>query len=322
MHTIGVIVTVYNKEAYVGRALHSLLKQQLSPDQLIVVNDKSTDNSEKIIKDFMIRLRVGIQEVLYLSLEKNLGAAGARNEALKLIHTDFVVFLDADDQYETDYIQRLKSLLKDDIGMIASKVRMESNAITYPSDKVLPTLRESVGSYHVVEPFTTMAIESLFIGGGNLCFKRSLMPEEWFLIHESNFEEWDFYYRTLKNVLVNGFEFIYNPVVGYIYNDLDQQSLSRKYVQKAGQIKIPALIERVKDKSESKYKGLLVSIWYYNSLTRLKSFRQKFRFMIINWKMLGVMPLNRYSMGSILQFIASEKFINKLKNRYKKKRYQ
>lgn len=322
MYTIGVIVTVYNKESYVGRTLVSLLKQSVFPDQLILVNDKSTDNSDKIINDYLPRLKSRNKEVHYLNMAVNQGASAARNAALKLVHTDFIVFLDADDQYETDYIRRLKFLLKEDVGMIASKVTMESNRMTYPSHRVLSTMLQYDDFYLVNAPLVTLSIESLFIGGGNLCFKRELMPEEWFIVYEKNFEEWDFYYRTLRKVGEHGLKFIYNPQPMYIYNDLDSQSLSRKYLDDISLIRVPCLITRLNEKAEHGYRGMLISIWCYNSLIRLKSFRNKLKFIKYNWSVVRYTRINRYVWGGVLRLFMPDLWVEKLKDSYKKSRYK
>lgn len=322
MYTIGVIITVYNKGSYVERALMSLLKQSVFPEQLVMVNDKSTDNSDKIINDYLPQLKARCCEVNYLNLSVNQGAAGARNAALKLMYTDFIVFLDADDQYETDYIQNLKFLLKDDIGMVASKVTMESNRMTYPSNKVLSTMLKCNDFYLVNTPLVTLAIESLFIGGGNLCFKREMMPDEWFIIKEKNFEEWDFYYRTLRNVLSHGLKFIYNTRAGYIYNDFDEQSLSRKYLDDVKLIRVPCLINRLNGKEEQGYRGLLISIWWYNALSRLRTFQNKLKFTEHNWEVIRHAQLNRYVWGGLFRLFMPESLVEKLKDSYKKSRYK
>ena len=93
---VSVIITSYNYEKYIERAIRSCLDQSLSKKQyeIIVVNDCSVDNTEDILENYK-------EEVRVFNLKKNIGLAGARNFGIKKSLGQFVVFLDAD-----DYIQR------------------------------------------------------------------------------------------------------------------------------------------------------------------------------------------------------------------------
>ena len=93
---VSVIITSYNYEKYIERAIRSCLDQSLSKKQyeIIVVNDCSSDNTSDILENYKDEVRV-------FDLEKNVGLAGARNFGVKKALGQFVVFLDAD-----DYIQR------------------------------------------------------------------------------------------------------------------------------------------------------------------------------------------------------------------------
>ena len=94
-HTLSVIIPNYNKGKYIGKCIQSVLEQSLLPDEIIVVDDCSTDDSllvlEKIVKQG--------KDINILRLEKNGGVSQARNAGLKAAQGEYVTFLDADDYY-------------------------------------------------------------------------------------------------------------------------------------------------------------------------------------------------------------------------------
>jgi glycosyltransferase involved in cell wall biosynthesis len=89
---ISVIITTYNYQNYIERAIRSALDQSLSRSEyeVIVVNDASTDHTKQILENYTEDIRI-------INLEKNVGLAAARNIGIKKARGQFVVFLDADD---------------------------------------------------------------------------------------------------------------------------------------------------------------------------------------------------------------------------------
>ena len=89
--TIGVIITLYNKEEYILRALSSVLCQTQLPEKIIIINDCSSDTSLEKVSTFLAKNNVSIP-VSVIDLEKNVGAAGARNIAIQKLDTDYIMF--------------------------------------------------------------------------------------------------------------------------------------------------------------------------------------------------------------------------------------
>lgn len=88
---ISIIVPFFNSELTLSRAVNSVISQDFSDWELILVNDGSTDNSERIVKDYLKDKRVS-----YFS-QKNKGVSAARNEGAFAAKGDWLVFLDSDD---------------------------------------------------------------------------------------------------------------------------------------------------------------------------------------------------------------------------------
>lgn len=102
---ISIIIPLYNKRPYVERAIQSILEQTIQQWELIVVDDGSTDDSAGIvlkIKDPRIRLY----------RQENKGPAAARNYGIRMASGDFITFLDADDYYYPNKLEREMEILK------------------------------------------------------------------------------------------------------------------------------------------------------------------------------------------------------------------
>ena len=104
----SVIMPLYNKAAYVEKAIRSVLEQTYTHYELIVVNDGSKDDSaiiaEELLKD-VPNARLINQE--------NAGVAVARNNGVEQAKGDYVCFLDADDWWDVSFLQEMQKFIKD-----------------------------------------------------------------------------------------------------------------------------------------------------------------------------------------------------------------
>lgn len=98
MAEISVIIPTYNRVELLKRALESVLCQRLSPVEIIVVDDGSTDETSAFIADFRTR---SIIETVYLQ-QSNQGPAAARNCGIDAARGCLLAFLDSDDQWDKD----------------------------------------------------------------------------------------------------------------------------------------------------------------------------------------------------------------------------
>jgi glycosyltransferase involved in cell wall biosynthesis len=95
---ISCIVPVFNGERYLGEALESILKQSYRPFEIIVADDGSTDGTVTVVNGYGDRVR-------YLK-QSNAGVAAARNLGLAAAQGEFVAFLDADDLWHSEKLER------------------------------------------------------------------------------------------------------------------------------------------------------------------------------------------------------------------------
>ncbi|AQP53095.1 hypothetical protein BW732_01865 [Vagococcus penaei] len=104
MEKITVVIPMFNSENTIIRTLSSLENQTLSKKlfKVIVVNDGSVDNSEKVVKEYKKTTNLN----LYLFNKLNGGVSSARNFGIKKVDTEYLSFLDADDEYNCETLDK------------------------------------------------------------------------------------------------------------------------------------------------------------------------------------------------------------------------
>jgi len=93
MPKVSIIMVAYNREKFIAQAIESVLFQSFSDWELVIVNDGSTDNTDKIIKKYTNRNL----SIKYSPQVRNKGIAESRKIALSLCEGEYVAVLDSDD---------------------------------------------------------------------------------------------------------------------------------------------------------------------------------------------------------------------------------
>ncbi len=109
---VSIIVPIYNAALYVERCVSSLLAQTLDNIEILIIDDRGSDNSIEIIKS-LVEQHPRREQVNIITMPKNSGAWAARNEGLKCAKGEYVGFVDADDWCELDMCQLLYSAAKE-----------------------------------------------------------------------------------------------------------------------------------------------------------------------------------------------------------------
>ena len=104
--TISIIIPVFNVEKYIKETLISVKNQFSRPDEVIIINDGSTDDSFKIVKDLKDSDSWKIFET------KNQGLGLTRNYGKSLAKGDYIYFLDSDDILDHNFIFDMRNLIK------------------------------------------------------------------------------------------------------------------------------------------------------------------------------------------------------------------
>lgn len=105
---VSIVITCFNYGNYVGEAIESCLAQRMLPDEIIVVDDGSTDNSHDVIYRYEEARKV---RVIY---QQNQGVAAARNAGIREATQEHIICLDADDRLDARYIKTLLPVMQKD----------------------------------------------------------------------------------------------------------------------------------------------------------------------------------------------------------------
>lgn len=104
----SIIMPAYNSASFISEAIDSVLKQTYKNWELIIVNDGSQDDTEKIIKYYLQKDK----RIKLISLALNKGVANARNQGLKSANGRYVAFLDSDDYWAKDKLKKQIEILE------------------------------------------------------------------------------------------------------------------------------------------------------------------------------------------------------------------
>jgi glycosyltransferase involved in cell wall biosynthesis len=97
---VSIIIPAYNAATTIRKAIESVLNQTYRNCEIIVVDDGSTDNTKEVLNDFICK-----QKIIYL-YQKNAGCGAARNNGVNHSHGGYLAFLDADDYFHVEKIER------------------------------------------------------------------------------------------------------------------------------------------------------------------------------------------------------------------------
>lgn len=102
---ISVVIPLYNKKECVAHTLECVLNQTYQEFEVVVVDDGSTDGSAEVVEGFT-------DERIRLTRQENGGVSAARNRGIKEARSEYVAFLDADDEWKPEHLQTLVGLME------------------------------------------------------------------------------------------------------------------------------------------------------------------------------------------------------------------
>lgn len=142
MPKVSIIVPVYNVEKYLEKCLDSLVKQTLDEVEILVVNDGSTDCSEKIIQSFQKKFPLKIRSFN----KENGGLSDARNFGLDRATGDYIGFVDSDDYITENMFQEMYSLAVKNMAemVICNLQKVDENGTVTQKLTQIPNLPEVI----------------------------------------------------------------------------------------------------------------------------------------------------------------------------------
>ena len=126
MALVDIIISLYNKENTILRAIRSIQEQTFENWNIIVVDDGSTDNSYDLVEQIK-------DERITVIQQENQGPGSARNTGIKNSDAKYIAFLDADDEWLNDYLEKaVDKLEKEDISFVCCMYHEYPQKINVP----------------------------------------------------------------------------------------------------------------------------------------------------------------------------------------------
>lgn len=152
---VSIVMPAYNCADFIGVSIESVMSQDYSNWELIIVDDCSKDSTKEVIHHYIEK----DQRVQYVSLDTNSGAAVARNKAVELSKGEYIAFLDSDDIWYPSKLSKQISFMEkrqvpftftsydviDESGQTTGEVVKARSQVTYRD-----LLRKGVGNLTVI----------------------------------------------------------------------------------------------------------------------------------------------------------------------------
>jgi glycosyltransferase involved in cell wall biosynthesis len=210
MANVSVIIPAYNAEAFVVDTVNSVLNQTCQDLEVIVVDDGSKDGTVAALEQFGARIRVHQQA--------NGGVARARNAGVGLASGSWIAFLDADDLWLPEKLERQLA--------VASAPMTYTDRINIGARGPLPEVQSEITPMHDGDVFEALLREGNFITNTSVMIRRELFEKlGGFYTGLNGTEDWDLWIRVAEHHRIG---FVPQPLVKYRFHEA---SISRNYVR-------------------------------------------------------------------------------------------
>lgn len=210
---VSIIIPVYNAEKYLKRCIDSVLKNKESDIEVILINDGSTDESNKICEEYLS----SDSRLVYIN-QKNLGVSAARNKGIENAKNEYVFFLDADD-YLADKYEKFFNGSEDFIAF--------SNFTDYGNTQITETYPISKEESSNIDDARKILIGThLFHTCWGKLFKRDIIREHNIKFPENVTIGEDYIFVLEYFKYVNSARIVNKPILHYFIND---SSVMRTY---------------------------------------------------------------------------------------------
>ncbi len=199
---VSIIVPVYNVEEYLEKCLNTLVNQTLKDIEIIIVNDGTKDNSQKIIDKFSRKYKK-----IKAYKKANGGQSSARNYGLKKATGDYIGFIDSDDYVTYDMFEKMydKAISKNFDVVVCDFEEVYNDKII----RGYSNIQNDIFTKENVKKIMT----NIYPSPWNKIYKKELLDNFWFK-EGVWFEDVEFLYRLLPNITSIGV--VHEPFCKYV----------------------------------------------------------------------------------------------------------
>lgn len=178
---VTVIIPCYNDGIYIIEAVNSILNQTLKADKIIIVDDGSNAETKKVLE----KIKHARLEIIY---QENKGVSNARNKAIAVAKTDYILNLDADDYFEPSFIEKAVDVLNNNNQIVA----VSSYCRSFNNEKTIEIIKPLGGKLKDFIVINNGRASSMFL-------KKSWEAVGGFdeKMHEG-YEDWEFWIAILE----------------------------------------------------------------------------------------------------------------------------
>lgn len=167
---ISAVIPAYNVEKYISRAIESVLRQSRPADEIIVIDDSSTDKTGEIVRGYGGKVRYIRQE--------NTGVGAARNRGIEEASCEWISFLDSDDEWLVDNLKFQIEVLQNnaELSWVFSNFYNSTGQQQEPAHDIAKADALLEGNDYF-ENFLDCYLEGFYISTDSIILKRSLFDE-------------------------------------------------------------------------------------------------------------------------------------------------
>ena len=238
MKKVSVIVPMFNSEKFINSTIKCLKLQTLSDIEFIIIDDGSTDNSNKICND-----EIKNDKRFKLIYQKNSGVSAARNTGLSVSTGEYLLFLDSDDLFDADMCEKMYKCAKTyDADMVIFGIKIREFDGT-------EKLMNGTGNVEVWNGNTALSNfynrKKINVGVHTKLFKRDILKNLKFEVGRKINEDKFFLFQGI----INSSTIVYNDICKYTYIRRKGSASNTEYLPKYNDInyfskKILSIIEK------------------------------------------------------------------------------
>ena len=267
MSKVSVIIPTYNRENYISETIESVLNQTFQDFEIIVIDDGSTDKTKTKLEKFKSKIK--------LIEQKNSERAVSRNNGVKNSSGEYIAFLDSDDLWASDKLEKQVEILDNKKNMILTYC--QSFRINEKSKKIKTAKRQLQG--HNGPIFDKLLLRNFIVSATPLIRRENFDKTNGFESKYIPYEDWEFW---LRFSLMGDFSFLNQPLAYYRIHP--QQSVKLTNAKKIEEVTTLLLedsfkLRNISDQIKNKSLGLanLRFCYWYLLANDLKKANEKIK---------------------------------------------